>query len=63
MSGTLNTCATQDEAIELAVRESQPGDVVVVHEVECKVTLDGENYVDEATCTCTPMTMTIGASA
>jgi len=62
VSGTLNIAQSRDEAIEHAMRDREPGDVIVIHESECDITTAGDE-ADEETCTCTPMTLTVGAEA
>lgn len=47
------TCPTQEEAIAAAMEESEPGDVIAIHEAACSVTAD----VD---CDCTPLIITVG---
>ena len=46
------------EAIAVALRESQPGDVVIVHAERCAQRSD-----DESECTCAPITLTVGPKA
>jgi len=62
VSGTLNTSKSREDAFEEAMRDHQPGDVIVIHESECGITTAGDE-ADEETCTCTPMTLTVGAEA
>lgn len=53
--------ATQDEALAEAFAESQPGDEVAIHEASCKLTVPAP--AEDEACTCTPLVLTIGATA
>lgn len=54
----LRTPTNADEALAMFVSYSTPGDVISMHTDWCRLQLS-----DEADCTCTPVTMTMGATA
>ena len=51
MSEAIETYATREEAIGVAMREAGPDGIVVVHEAHC-ASVDGEDG-----CTCEPVVM------
>lgn len=54
---------TQDEALAEALAESQPGDIVTVHERSC-ASITAVRFEDVSRlCTCEPMELVVGAQA
>jgi hypothetical protein len=47
---------SQEEAIAEALRESQPGDVVAIHALDCKLR---PHDIDDSRCTCVPLVVTV----
>ena len=55
----VSTHPTLDEAIAIAISESAPGDVVVIHDEACEVSEDD----GDTGCTCEPTILHVGAAA
>lgn len=55
---------TQDEAIAGALSESQPGDLVIVHEKTCRIgKIEKPTDEDFDSCGCEVQSLVVGASA
>lgn len=57
---------TLDEAIKLAIAESAPGEIVIVHSEACdtwRVPAGSTERQFEESCTCEPLHLVVGATA